>query len=99
MKDELYLQGLRVSSDEFAKIAKKLTVKARKHIDEANFAIPEKAPGPGSYPIHDLAHARNALARVSAEGTPEEKRRVRAAVYAKYPQLLKRKIRRALGKA
>jgi pyrroloquinoline quinone (PQQ) biosynthesis protein C len=44
-----------------------------------------------AYPIHDIAHARNALARVSAYGTSEEKRRVRAAVYRRYPSLKKGK--------
>jgi hypothetical protein len=42
-----------------------LTYRARKKIKRKNFAIKSKAPGSGSYPIHDLRHARNALARVS----------------------------------
>ena len=42
-----------------------------------------------AYPIHDLPHARNALARVAQHGSPEEKRRVRRAVYTKYPSLRK----------
>jgi hypothetical protein len=62
-----------------------LTAKGRSHIKESNFAIPEKK----KYPIHDIEHARNALARVAQYGTPEEKRRVRAAVKKKYPQLVK----------
>ena len=62
-----------------------LTAKARKRIAPGNFAIP-----PDRYPIHDLAHARNALARVAQNGTPEEQAKVRAAVYRKYPQLKKR---------
>ncbi len=61
-----------------------LTTAARKRIPKSDFAIPSKAPGSGSYPIHDLAHARNALARAS--GKPEEDT-VKAAVYRKYPQL------------
>lgn len=61
-----------------------LTTAARKRVPRADFAIPAKAPGPGSYPIPDLAHARDALARAS--GKPEEGT-VRAAVYAKFPQL------------
>lgn len=61
-----------------------LTTAARKRIPKSSFAIPSKAPGSGSYPIHDLAHARNALARSS--GKPEEAT-VKAAVYKKYPQL------------
>ena len=62
-----------------------LTAKGRKRIAPGNFAIP-----PDRYPIHDLAHARNALARVAQHGTPEEQKKVRAAVYRKYPQLKKR---------
>lgn len=61
-----------------------LGTKARKELPKSAFAIPEKAPGSGSYPIHDLAHARNALARSS--GKPEEAR-VKAAVYKRYPEL------------
>jgi hypothetical protein len=63
----------------------KLTSKGRKAIKSSNFALPEEK----RYPIHDLAHARNALSRVAQHGTPEEKKRVRAAVYRKYPQLRK----------
>lgn len=61
-----------------------LTTAARKRIPRSSYAIPSKAPGSGSYPIPDLAHARNALARVS--GKPEEAT-VKAAVYKKFPQL------------
>lgn len=60
-----------------------LTTKGRKRLKTSSFAIPEKH----AYPIHDLAHARNALARVAQHGTPEEKRRVRAAVKRKYPSI------------
>lgn len=58
----------------------KLTAKGRKQIKAKNFALPG-----GRYPIHDASHARNALARVSQHGTPEEKSKVRAAVKRKYP--------------
>ncbi len=67
-----------------------LTYRGRKKIAKKNFAIPGKAPESGSYPIHDLAHGRNALARVSQYGTPAEKAKVRAAVYRKYPALRER---------
>lgn len=69
----------------FEKIAKVLTTKARKHIKQENFALPGKR-----YPIHDLAHGRNAIARVMQYGTPEEQAKVKAAVYKKYPALQKR---------
>ena len=58
----------------------KLTAKDREHIARHNFAVPETR----SYPIEDISHARNALARSS--GKPEE-HRVRDAVYRKYPHL------------
>jgi len=65
----------------------KLTYKKRKKLPKPSFAL----PGERKYPIHDLAHARNALARVAAHGTPEEKRKVRAAVERRYPRLKKKK--------
>lgn len=57
-----------------------LTSKKRKSLPESSFALPGRR-----YPIHDEAHARNALARVSQNGTPEEKAKVRAAVRRRYP--------------
>lgn len=60
-----------------------LTTKGRKHVAASNFVFPAEK----RYPIHDLAHARNALARSS--GKPEEAK-VRAAVYRKYPALKKK---------
>lgn len=58
-----------------------LTTKKRNDLPESAFAIPEKR----AYPIHDKAHARNALARVAQYGTPDEKRRVHEAVKKKFP--------------
>lgn len=81
----------KVSAFDALVMEKELTTKGRKQIKPENFAIPEKAPGSGSYPIHDLVHARNALARVSQHGTASEKARVRKAVYSKYPALKERK--------
>lgn len=65
----------------------KYTARGRKQIKKENFAIPEKAPGSGSYPIGDRAHGINALARVKQHGTSSEKRRVYRAVCKKYPNL------------
>ena len=48
------------------KIAKELTNLGREHIKEKNFALPEDR----KYPINDIAHGRNALARVAQNGTP-----------------------------
>lgn len=59
-----------------------LDAEARKHIAPHNFALPG-----GRYPIHDMAHARNALARVAQHGTPEEQAEVRRKVHAKYPSI------------
>lgn len=64
----------------------KLTTQGRKRIKPSNFALPKRR-----YPIHDISHARNALARVAQNGTVEEKKKVRAAVYRKYPSLKKNK--------
>lgn len=64
----------------------KLTYAARKKLPKSKFALPAKR----AYPIENISHARNALARVSANGTPSEKAAVRAAVYKRYPSLKKR---------
>lgn len=79
----------------------KLTTRQRKKMPKKSFALPGKVKkGPrggrktrGAYPIPDKSHARNALARVAQHGTPEEKRRVRAAVHKKYPGIGKKKKR------
>lgn len=68
----------------------KLTYQQRKRLPDSAFVFPEKR----AYPIQDEAHARNALARVSAYGTPSEKVAVRRAVYRRYPGLKKRKSMR-----
>ena len=74
----------------------RLTYRQRKRMKKKSFAIPSRKTkrnpaGRGGYPIPDIEHARNALARVSQFGTPAEKKRVRAAVYKKYPSLKKRR--------
>lgn len=63
-----------------------LTTKGRKQIKPSNFVYPKER----RYPIHDMAHARNALSRVSQYGTPAEKAKVRREVYKKYPSLKKK---------
>lgn len=69
--------------DILVKMAEELTAKGRNQIKEKNFAIPEKE----KYPINDMAHARNALARVSQFGTEQERKEVREKVYRRYPSL------------
>jgi len=66
---------------------KELSYKQRKRLQPQSFVFPKER----KYPIHDLAHARNALARVAAHGTQEEQRKVKAAVYNKYPSLKREK--------
>lgn len=61
----------------------KLTAKKRKALPKGSFAVPEK----DGYPIHDKAHARNALARVAQHGSPAEKAKVKAAVKRRYPDI------------
>lgn len=61
-----------------------LTVKQRRGLSSSDFVFPEKAPGDGSYPIPDRAHAADALARSS--GKPEEGA-VHAAVCRRYSDL------------
>lgn len=59
----------------------KLSYKERKGLPASSFVFKKSR----SYPIEDKAHARNALARVSQNGSPTEKAKVRAAVHRKYP--------------
>lgn len=69
-----------------------LTASARRAIPTSQFALPGKGQGPqgkgaGSYPIPDVGHARNALARVSQHGSPAEKATVRRKVKARFPAI------------
>lgn len=68
----------------------RLTAAERKRLPRSDFAIPAKAPGPGSYPIEDPSHERDAIARVGADGTPAEKAEVYEAIERKDPGLAKR---------
>ena len=75
--------GLEAKKEAFlSKISAVLTEAKREKIPAKAFALPGDR-----YPIHDLAHAKNALARVSQHGTPSERATVRKKVYAKYPEL------------
>lgn len=64
-----------------------LTGAQRKRLKPAQFVFPKKAPGSGSYPIPDEAHARNALARVKQHGSPEEMAAVMKKVHSKFPSM------------
>ena len=61
----------------------KLTPKSRGNLRDASFVFPADR----RYPIHDIAHGRNALARVSQHGTPVEKKKVRSAVCNRFPEI------------
>lgn len=61
----------------------KLTTKMRNKLPKTVFAIPSQR----KYPIPDKAHAVDALARVDANGTSQEKAQVRAAVRRRFPDL------------
>lgn len=70
----------------------KLTAARRNALPAKDFALPGKGAGPkgkgsGSYPVEDKAHARAALSRVSANGTPAQKATVRAKVARKFPDM------------
>ena len=71
----------------------KLTAAKRANIPASQTAVPSKAKSKskggavsGSYPIPDISHARNALARSSGKAVEGQ---VRAKVYKKYPALKK----------
>lgn len=60
----------------------RLTSKERNALPGKDFALSGRR-----YPINDKNHARNALSRVSQNGSPEEKSKVRSAVHRKYPNI------------
>lgn len=61
----------------------RLSAAARKRLPKSAFVY----PGRRAYPIHDRAHARAALSRVSQHGSPAQKARVRSAVRSRYPSM------------
>jgi hypothetical protein len=65
-----------------------LTAKKRNALSPTSFA----EPGKRKYPIENINHARNALARVSQFGTKAEKQEVRAKVHARYPSIGKKTV-------
>jgi hypothetical protein len=72
----------------------KLTTKTRAAIPGKEFALPGRR-----YPIEDKAHARNALSRVSQNGSPAEKATVRAKVHRKFPGIGSKDSDKPLGDA
>lgn len=78
----------------------RLTTKERKRLPKKDFALPGRGEGPkgtgaGSYPIPNVSHARNALARVAQHGTAAEKATVRRKVEAKFPSIDRGEKRRS----
>lgn len=74
----------------------KLTAADRRSMPSKEFALPGKGrgregKGSGAYPIEDKGHARAALSRVSANGTPAEKAEVKRKVEKKFPAMGKPK--------
>lgn len=50
----------------------KLSMAQRKALPKSKFLVPSKAPGPGSFPVPDQSHVRNAIAVASgAHGAPK----------------------------
>ena len=73
-------------------VEKDLDAAERRALPDSDFALPGKGEGPegkqaGAYPINDEEHARLALSMVAQHGTPEEKKKVRAAVARKFPDI------------
>ena len=62
--------------------AKRNTKGGRAKMSPSNFALPGK-----KYRLDDAAHARAALSRVAANGTPVQKAAVQKAVARKYPSI------------
>jgi hypothetical protein len=59
-----------------------LNTKKRNALGAGQFALAGRR-----YPIPNVSHARNALARVAQNGTPLEKAQVLAAVHRKFPSI------------
>lgn len=62
----------------------RLSMAQRRALPPGAFVFQGRAPGPGSYPIPDRAHAVAALRLVAMHGSPAEQARVRAAVRRRF---------------
>jgi hypothetical protein len=60
----------------------KLTSKQRNALPASDFAGPDR-----SYPVNDMSHARNALARASQNAGPALKSHIKSLVKKKFPQI------------
>src|SRR5580704_460517 len=77
----LLRQGLYISISQWVMMSR-LTYSQRQRLPRSAFALKSQR----KYPIEDINHARDALSRVSANGSAAQKRMVRAAVYRRYPE-------------
>lgn len=71
-----------------------ISTEHRKELPEKDFALPgtrSHSGGSGGYPIDTAARARDALSRVSANGSPSEKKEVREKVHEKFPDIGEKK--------
>jgi hypothetical protein len=68
----------------------KLNAKKRNALPGKDFAGPDR-----SYPDEDLGHARAALSRVSANGSPKVKKEVRAKVHRDWPGIKVKGLKKA----
>lgn len=66
----------------------KLSADERSRLKSGDFAMPKDR----TYPMHTVEHARDSLSRVDQAGTPDEKSKVRAAVYKRHPKLAAEKL-------
>ena len=64
----------------------KLSASDREALPAKDFAGPDR-----SYPIPDVSHARNALARAAQHAYPALKAKIAAKVHAKFPDIGKGK--------
>jgi hypothetical protein len=64
----------------------RLKAKQRAALPSSAFAVPEKAPGPGSYPVTDRRHAVQAL-RLKGHASPKDQKRIEAKVHSKFPDV------------
>lgn len=64
-----------------------LTTRERAKLPPSEFVYPEKAPGPGSYPIETREHAVDALARGADPANAGSLADIQKKVWAKYPDL------------
>lgn len=69
----------------------KLKAAARKKLPKSDFAVPSKAPGPGSYPIPDKAHVGVARGRAKQFGGPAVEAAVERKIAKKFPSMKKGK--------